>query len=202
MAGREPCQKIVEGYYGSQQRCGTVSAAALHLPIFATCSKSSMIFDELVMHDGPSARRRFRGGDEEAEACFLPEAIDAQRSTKRGRIAAIARETGVATQIAVANQASRRHPLVYVSGSGAGAIGPVREVVNWSSRPFWPQGVERPKKRSRCQKDWIGICGSVRLPERPFNHAYLPFSVARMVRLRVWRAGRYGLLTATTPYSA
>src|SRR5205814_686581 len=61
------------------------------------------------------------------------------------RIAEIARETGVATQIAVGNQASEATRLL-CEWIWDGAIGPVREVANWSNRPFWPQGVERPKE--------------------------------------------------------
>jgi len=55
------------------------------------------------------------------------------------RIAEIARVTGVATQIAVANQASEDTRLL-CEWIWDGAIGPVREVVNWSSRPFGRRG--------------------------------------------------------------
>jgi hypothetical protein len=60
-------------------------------------------------------------------------------------------------------------------GIWSGAIGPVREVVNWSSRPFWAQGVERPKEAQPVPEglDWDLWLGPA--PERPFNHAYLPF---------------------------
>src|SRR5881394_1198300 len=61
------------------------------------------------------------------------------------QIAEIARQTGVATQIAVGNQASEATRLL-CEWIWDGAIGPVREVHNWSTRPFWPQGVERPKE--------------------------------------------------------
>ncbi len=90
------------------------------------------------------------------------------------RIAEIARETGVATQIAVGNQASEstRQLCEWIWD---GAIGPVREVKNWSSRPFWPQGIERPKETEPVPEglDWDLWLGPA--PERPFNHAYLPF---------------------------
>ena len=87
------------------------------------------------------------------------------------RIAEIAKETGVATQIAVANQASEATRLL-CEWIWDGAIGPVREVMNWSSRPFWAQGVERPKEAESVPEglDWNLWLGSV--PQRPFNHAY------------------------------
>ena len=90
------------------------------------------------------------------------------------RIAEIARETGVATQIAVGNQASEATRLL-CEWIWDGAIGPVREVANWSNRPFWPQGLERPKETEAVPDglDWDLWLGPS--PERPFNHAYLPF---------------------------
>ena len=56
-----------------------------------------------------------------------------------------------------------------------GAIGPVREVQNWSSRPFWPQGIERPKESEPVPDglDWDLWLGPA--PTRPFNRAYAPF---------------------------
>jgi hypothetical protein len=55
----------------------------------------------------------------------------------------------------------------------AGAIGPVREVHNWSSRPFWPQGMtslptDTPKVPKGLEWDlWLGP-----VPHRPYNPAY------------------------------
>ncbi|MBN1844219.1 MAG: Gfo/Idh/MocA family oxidoreductase [Sedimentisphaerales bacterium] len=56
---------------------------------------------------------------------------------------------------------------------GSGAIGPVREVHNWSSRPFWPQGMtERPPERPAVPDgmDWDLWLGPV--PPRPYHPAY------------------------------
>ena len=90
------------------------------------------------------------------------------------RIAEIARQTGVATQIAVANQASEDTRLL-CEWIWAGAIGPVREVMNWSSRPFWPQGLERPNNADPVPAglDWDLWLGPA--TERSFNRAYVPF---------------------------
>jgi predicted dehydrogenase len=89
-------------------------------------------------------------------------------------MAEVARETGVATQIAVGNQASE-DTRVLCEWIWDGAIGPVRDVANWSNRPFWPQGIERPKETQPIPAglDWDLWLGPA--PERPFNHAYLPF---------------------------
>jgi predicted dehydrogenase len=91
-----------------------------------------------------------------------------------GRMAEISRETGRATQVAVGNQASEatRQLCEWI---WSGVIGPVREVVNWSNRPFWPQGVSRPVEEepvpSHLNWDlWLGPA-----PSRPYHHAYQPF---------------------------
>jgi len=64
----------------------------------------------------------------------------------------------VATQIAVANQASE-YTACYVNGYGtapsAGAGG--HELVEPS---YWPQGLERPKEVEAVPRAWIGTCGS------------------------------------------
>ncbi len=93
-------------------------------------------------------------------------------------MAQAARETGLPTQVAVMNEASdaTRHLTEWVA---AGVIGQVREVHNWSQRPYWPQGIERPKQAEPVPEglDWDLWLGPA--PYRPFNHVYLPF---------VWRA--------------
>jgi len=47
-------------------------------------------------------------------------------------------------------------------------------VINWSNRPFWPQGLERPKETQPVPEglDWDLWLGPA--PERPFHRAYLP----------------------------
>jgi predicted dehydrogenase len=90
------------------------------------------------------------------------------------QMAEVARETGLATQVATGNSASEatRQLTEWVA---AGAIGPVREVHNWSSRPFWPQGIERPAEIQPVPEGlnwelWLGPA-----PARPFHAIYQPF---------------------------
>lgn len=89
-------------------------------------------------------------------------------------MADVARETGLATQVATGNSASEATRLL-TEWIADGAIGPVREVYNWSSRPFWPQALETPKEAdpvpSYLNWDlWLGPS-----PNRPFNRIYQPF---------------------------
>jgi len=90
------------------------------------------------------------------------------------RVAEVARETKVATQVAVGNQASEatRQLCEWV---WAGAIGPVRQVLNWSDRPYWAQGIDRPAGEDPVPAGlnwdlWLGPA-----PARPFLNLYQPF---------------------------
>lgn len=89
-------------------------------------------------------------------------------------MAQAARETGLATQVAVMNEASNATRLL-TEWVAAGVIGQVREVHNWSQRPYWPQGIARPQEAEPVPAgfDWDLWLGPA--PMRPFHHIYLPF---------------------------
>jgi predicted dehydrogenase len=90
------------------------------------------------------------------------------------RMAEVAREMRVATSVTVNNPSSESTKLIS-AWLADGAIGRVREVHNWSSRPYWPQGVERPKEEPPAPEglDWDMWVGPA--PFRPYSKAYLPF---------------------------
>jgi len=82
-----------------------------------------------------------------------------------------ARAPGVATQLFCAAGLTSTPTLSqWIAG---GAIGPVREVHNWSSRPFWPKGMtERPSEAPPVPDgfDWNLWLGPA--SERPYHPAY------------------------------
>ena len=144
VAGREPCQKIVDGYYASQQRSGSYHGCAAYTDFRELLEKQKDLDAVVVcttdnLHAAVSAAAMKRRKHVFCQKPLTHTIYEARR------IAEIAKETGVATQIAVANQASEatRQLCEWIWD---GAIGPVREVQNWSSRPFWAQGLERPKE--------------------------------------------------------
>src|SRR5204862_2662984 len=51
-----------------------------------------------------------------------------------------ARESGAPSHLLAYSNKPDRHTLA--AWIGAGAIGTVREVHNWTNRPFWPQGMQ------------------------------------------------------------
>ena len=172
VAGREPCQKIVEAYYGTKKRSGEYHGCTAYND-FRELLEKEKDFDAVVvgttdnLHAAVSAAAMKKGKHVFCQKPMTHTIYEARR------IAEIARETGVATQVAVGNQASEstRELCEWV---WAGAIGPVREVINWSSRPFWPQGVDRPLEADPLPDglDWDLWIGPAQ--ERPFNRAYLP----------------------------
>lgn len=174
VAGREPCQKIVDGYYGSKMRSGEYHGCAAYSDFRELLEKQKDLDAVVVcttdnLHAAVSAAAM-----KQRKHVFCQKPLT-HTIYEAKRIAEIARETGVATQIAVANQASEDTRLL-CEWIWSGAIGPVREVVNWSSRPFWSQGMEAPRETEPVPEGlnwdlWLGPA-----PYRPYNHAYLPFS--------------------------
>ena len=174
VAGREPCQKIVDAYNGRQNRSGSSRGCAAYVNFRELLEKQKDLDAVVVgttdnLHAAVSAAVMKKGKHVFCQKPLTHTIYEARR------IAEIAKETGVATQIAVANQASEDTRLL-CEWIWAGTIGPVREVVNWSSRPFWPQGLERPKDTQPVPDglDWNQWLGPA--PERPYNQVYLPFS--------------------------
>ncbi|HNR98344.1 MAG TPA: Gfo/Idh/MocA family oxidoreductase [Planctomycetota bacterium] len=82
-----------------------------------------------------------------------------------------AKATGLATHLFCA--ADKHSTPLMREWIQAGAIGAVREVHNWTTRPFWPQGMtELPRERPPVPDglDWDLWLGPV--PPRPYHPAY------------------------------
>ena len=99
----------------------------------------------------------------------------------------------VATSLPVNNPSSEATKLI-TEWLADGAIGHVREVHNWSSRPFWPQGIDRPAEAQPIPEglDWNMWLGPA--PERPFNQRLSAVRLAWLVRFRLRLVRRHGLL--------
>jgi predicted dehydrogenase len=182
VAGREPCQKIVNGYYAARQRSGNYNGCAAYSDFRELLEKQKDVDAVVVCTTDNLHAAVSIGAMKKGKHVFCQKPLTHTIYEAR-RMAEVARETGVATQIAVGNQASEATRLL-CEWIWDGAIGPVREVHNWSSRPYWPQGVERPRETQPVPDglDWDLWLGPA--PERAFNQAYLPF---------VWRGwGDFG----------
>ena len=175
MGGREPAHRLVEAYYGSRKgsASGTYKGCGVYKDYRELLEKQSDL--DAVYIATP-------------DHWHAPISIAAMRKHKHvlcqkpmthsiadaRRVSAMAREMNVATSVTVNNPSSDSTKLIS-DWLADGAIGTVREVHNWSSRPFWPQGIERPKEVDPVPQglDWDLWLGPA--PERPFNKAYLPF---------------------------
>jgi predicted dehydrogenase len=172
-SGREPCRQIVDAYYAGHKPAGEYRGCSANADFRELLEKEKDL-DAVVVcttdhwHAFVSVAAMKKGKHVYCQKPLTRAVWEARR------MAEVARETKVATQVAVGNQASEATRLLceWVWGD---AIGPVRQVVNWSSRPFWPQGIDRPKEEQPVPDglDWDLWLGPS--PARPFNHAYLPF---------------------------
>ena len=90
------------------------------------------------------------------------------------RLGEIAREKNLVTQMG--NQGSADSGLREQAALlRAGVLGNVKEVIIWTDRPIWPQGVPRGEPLEVPEylnwECWLGVA-----PHRPFSHNYDPFA--------------------------
>src|SRR5260370_22848811 len=144
VAGREPCQKIVDGYYGKQQRSGQYRGCSAYADFRELLEKEKDLDAVVVcttdnLHAAASAAAMKKRKHVFCQKPLTHTIYEARR------LAEIARETGLATPIAVSNRASEATRLL-CEWIWDGAIGPVREGANLSSRPYTPRATEHPKE--------------------------------------------------------
>ena len=173
-AGREPARRLVEAYYAAQTLSAKYKGCAAYIDYRELLEKEKDLDAVIVgtpdhTHTVISiAAMRKR----KHVLCQKPMTHSIQEAR---RIAEVARETKVATQVTINNQASEDTRLL-CEWIWSGAIGSVREVHNWSTRPFWPQGIERPAGEEPVpgSLDWDLWLGPA--PFRPYSRVYLPFA--------------------------
>ena len=164
--GVAPSKAIVDAYYGNSDCGGFADYREL---LEKVKGLDSVIIGTPDHWHAPVAVDSMRAGKHVMCQKPMAHSIEAAR-----QMAAVARETKRATQVTIGNQASEDTRLL-CEWIWAGAIGPVREAINWSSRPLWPQGIERPAVADPVPdyldwKLWLGAA-----PERPFSRVYQPF---------------------------
>jgi len=172
MGGREPAKRLVEAYYASRKD-GSYKGCTAYKDFRELLEKQPDLDAVYVATPDhwhapisiAAMRKRKHVLCQKPMSHSIPDAH---------RMAETAREMKAATSLPVNNPSSESTRLI-ASWIADGAIGAVREVHNWSSRPFWPQGVDRPKEAQAVPDgfDWDMWLGPA--PERPFNKAYLPF---------------------------
>lgn len=172
-AGREPARNIVESYYGGRKNSGSYRGCHGYNDFRELLEKEKNLDAVVVCTPDHWHAPISIAAMKQKKHVYCQKPMTRMISEAR-RMAEVAAETQAATQVAVANSASEatRQLTEWIA---AGVIGPVRRVENWSSRPFWPQGITRPEKADAIPDgfDWNLWLGPA--PERPFSHVYLPF---------------------------
>jgi len=172
--GREPGKAEVEKFYAEQSPTGAYKGCEafndyremlanlkdFDAVLIATPDHTHAVISMAAMQAGKHVH------------CQKPLTHSAYEARK---LAEAAKKYKVATMVFTAMQASEstRQLSEWIM---AGAIGPVREVLNWSNRPVWPQGIERPADTPPVPEgmDWDLWIGPA--PMRPYHPAYHPFN--------------------------
>jgi len=172
--GREPARQEVDKYYGENRPSGTYRGCAAYKDFRELLANGKDIDAVLVAtpdhwHAAISLEAMKAGKHVHCQKPMTHSVYEARR------LAEAAKKYKVATQVFTAIQASESTRLLS-EWILAGAIGPVREVHNWSNRPIWPQGIERPTDTPPVPAgfDWDLWIGPA--PYRPYNPAYHPFN--------------------------
>jgi predicted dehydrogenase len=173
MGGRDPAQRLVAACYASRTASGSYKGCTAYRDFRELLDKEKdldAVYIATPDHwHAPVSLAAIRKRKHVLCQKPMTHSIGEVR-----RVAAAAREMKVAASLPVNNPSSDSTRLI-AGWLANGAIGPVREVHNWSSRPFWPQGVERPAETEPVPEglDWDLWLGPAQA--RPYNHAYLPF---------------------------
>lgn len=173
--GREPARRLIEAYYGSRK--GSASGAYKGCHAYADyrelLDKEHDVDAVYVAtpdhwHAGVTMAAMRKRKHVLCQKPMTHTIADAHR------VAQMSKEMKVATSLTVNNPSTDATHLI-TQWLDDGAIGKVREVHNWSSRPYWPQGVNRPATADPIPDgfDWDMWLGPA--PERPFSKVYQPF---------------------------
>ena len=173
MGGRDPAKRLVEAYYGSRNPSGSYKGCAAYADYRELLEKETGL-DAVYIATPDHWHAPISIAAMNKRKHVLCQKPMTHSIAEARRVAQVAREMKVAAAVTV-NNPSTESTRVISEWIADGAIGPVREVHNWSSRPFWPQGIDRPAETQPVPEGlnwdmWLGPAA-----ERPFNNAYLPF---------------------------
>ena len=170
LCGREVGQEIVRRHYAKQKRSGQSGECRAYSDFRELLEKEKDLDAVYIMTPehlhGVIAVHAMRKGRHVITHKPISNILDEVRIVRD-----TARETGVASQLFCA--AGQQSAPAIAEWIASGVIGPVREVHNWSTRPFWPQGMtERPAETPSVPDgfDWNLWLGPA--AQRPYHPAY------------------------------
>ncbi len=168
-AGREPAREIVDTWYGKQK--GMTFKACTSYEDFRELLEKETGIDGVIVcppdhqHAYVSLKSMAKGKHVFCQKPMTNAVYEARL------MADASKKTRLATQVATGNASSPDVDLL-CEMIWSGAIGPVREVYNWSNRPVWQSGYTALPPEDKLPKGfnwdlWLG-----RAAERPFSYGY------------------------------
>jgi predicted dehydrogenase len=168
-AGREPAKQIIDKWY-SKQKNMTFKACTAYEDFRELLAKEAGV-DAVVVgtpdhqHAQVAVKAMQKGKHVFSQKPMTNSVYEARLMGET------AKKTGVATQVATGNASSEDTDLL-CEMIWSGAIGPVREVYNWSNRPVWVTGFTKLPAEDKIPKGfnwdlWLG-----RAEYRPFSYDY------------------------------
>lgn len=167
LCGREPGQEIVNRFYQKKGRPAECRAYADFRELLERERDLDAVYIMTPDHlHGVVATRAMKAGKHVITHKPISNVLQEVRVVRD-----TARQAGVATHLFCAS--GQNSTPAICEWLAAGAIGPVREVHNWSSRPFWPQGMTEPPRGTPPVPEgfdwnlWLGPAA-----ERPYHPDY------------------------------
>jgi hypothetical protein len=166
-AGRDVAREIMETYYRKHDRPGGIRSYEDFREMLDKETDIQGIVNITPDHQhGPINIAALQKG--KAAICHKPVAsvlYEVRRTLQ------VARESSAATHLLAYSNTPDRHKLS--AWINAGVIGTIREVHNWTDRPFWPQGMQEYHKTGPAVPDgfnWALWQGPE--PDRPYHPSY------------------------------
>jgi hypothetical protein len=168
--GREVSRQIIESYYGRRNRSGTSRGVRAYADFRELLEREGDIDGVVIITPDHTHAAISIGALQKGKAAVLHKPVSNVLHEVRRAVAA-ARPAGALTHLL----AYRVHAdyAKLEAWLGAGLIGEVREVHNWTNRPVWPQGwlahpTETPPVPAGFDWDlWLGP-----EPHRPYHPNY------------------------------
>jgi predicted dehydrogenase len=168
-AGREPAKQLIDAWY-SKQKGMTFKAVSAYEDFRELLAKEPGIDAVIVGTPDHQHAQVAQKAMEKGKHVYCQKPMT--NSVYEARLLAnTARKTRLATQVATMNASSEDTDLL-CEMIWSGAIGPVREVYNWSNRPVWQTGFTELPEEEKVPKGfnwdlWLG-----RAEYRPFSYKY------------------------------
>ncbi len=169
-AGREPARQIVDKWY-SKQKNMTFKACSSYEDFRELLAKETGVDAVVVCTPDHQHAQVVIKAMEKGKHVFCQKPMTNSVYEARLLGNAAAKAPKLATQVATGNASSGDTDLL-CEMIWSGAIGPVREVINWSNRPVWQTGFTKLPAEQKVPKGfnwdlWLGRAGF-----RPFSYDY------------------------------